>query len=181
MKKILITGVYASGKTSLIKLLEERLIEQGKNVLVIQEVARSCPLKLNTEQNLNSTFWLIMSQIENEINSYDNKYDYIIFDRGIPDIISHTMIVLGDSKEDLLIMDKLKTLGISSLKNFDHIFFTKKSDNYLIEKDQLRIDNRSLQELLEKHHFEYLDEINCNMTILDEHNTDRLNHILNLI
>lgn len=181
MKKILITGVFASGKSSLIELLKESLDALGKKVLIYKEVARECPFDLNYNQNIISTSWLIMSQIENEMKISDEHYDYVIYDRGLPDIISHMKFVLTDKKEDLLFYNKLEDLGITSLNNFNYVFLSLRSNNLKILVDDMRVDNDDYQKSLEKIHINYLDRVQSNYIELKEKNMDRLEQILSII
>ncbi|SDI00761.1 Predicted ATPase [Vibrio xiamenensis] len=181
MKKILITGVFGTGKTTLINMIENRLKTINKNVKVISEVARECPFKLNHEQNAFSTSWLIMRQMENELKYANENYDFIIYDRGLPDIIAHTKIVLKNDNNDLLFYKKLEDLGKVSLDNFDYIFLSKRSDKYIIQEDGIRVDDVDYQKSLEYIHVKYLRNTGKHFISLDEDNESRLNQILGII
>lgn len=178
MKKILITGVFASGKTSLIDLLKTTLEGQGKQVSVIGEVARKCPFNLNQKQNLMSTSWLVMAQIKNEITISEDSVDYIIFDRGLPDIIAHTEYILKEGSDELYYFRMLEGLGKASINNYDHIFLSMRSDAFNIHVDEIRVDNVKYQEELENLHVNYLDRTKVNYITLKEKNSDRLIQIL---
>lgn len=181
MKKILITGVFASGKTSLISLLKSELEMVGKKVLISSEVARDCPFNLNLDQNPISTSWLIMRQVRNEIKLVNDSYDFIIFDRGIPDIIAHTRYTLKSSQEEQWLYDELEELGNISLNNFHHIFLSKRSDKFNIEVDCMRVSDVNYQKSLEEIHMNYLYRQCINFTTLVEKNSDRLKQILPLL
>lgn len=181
MKKILITGVFGTGKTTLINMIENRLKTLNKNVKVISEVARECPFKLNHEQNTFSTSWLIMRQMENELKYANENYDFIIYDRGLPDIIAHTKIVLRNDKNDLLFYKKLEDLGKVSLDNFDYIFLSKRSDKYIIQEDEIRVDDIDYQKILENIHVKYLRSTDKHFISLDEDNESRLVQIFRII
>ncbi|MCW0507853.1 ATP-binding protein [Aeromonas piscicola] len=181
MKKILITGVFASGKTSLIELLKSTLQNAGKKVAVISEVARKCPLDLNQKQNFMSTSWLAMAQIINEMTPQSEHFDFIIYDRGLPDIIAHTQYILGGEQDELHLFEKLKELGEVSINNFHHIFLAMSSSKFKIQADGLRVDDVNYQKRLEEIHIDYLVKINSNYISLEEENGERLNQIMKII
>ena len=181
MKKILVPGVFGTGKTTLINMVEKRLKTLNKNVKTISEVARECPFKLNHEQNAFSTSWLIMRQMENELKYANENFDFIIYDRGLPDIIAHTRIVLKNDNNDLLFYKKLEDLGKVSLENFDYIFLSKRSDKYVIQEDEIRVDDIGYQKSLEDIHVEYLKSTGKYFIPLDEDNESRLTQILEII
>jgi hypothetical protein len=122
-----------------------------------------------------------MRQIENEINSRDLDYDFCIFDRGIPDIISHAKYVLNYNADELLFFNKLKDLGKASLCQFDYVFVAKRSDEFPIENDGLRINDTDFQKSLEIFHLEYLNEIGSSFIVLAENNKERVGQILSVI
>jgi len=181
MKKILITGVFSSGKTSLIHLINQKLKLLDKEVIIYSEVARECPFDLNLNQNNISTSWLVMRQIENEINGSSQDCQFCIYDRGLPDIISHAGYVLKNCEDDLIFYDMLKNLGKASLSQFDYIFIARRSDNFPIETDGLRINDTDFQKNLEQRHIEYLNEVGLRFIVLPEKNEDRVNEVLSKI
>ncbi|WP_080631772.1 AAA family ATPase [Aeromonas dhakensis] len=181
MKRILITGVFASGKTSLIDLLRTTLEYEGEKVVVINEVARQCPFDLNKSQSLMSTSWLVMAQIKNEITQPENTCDYIIFDRGLPDIIAHTKYVLNDNHDELIFFDMLESLSESSLKSYDYVFLSMSSSKFKIDVDEIRVADVEYQKKLENIHINHLDKIKANYILLKEDNHERLQQILEKI
>ncbi len=181
MKKILITGVYASGKTSLIDLLKKSLESQGKRVVVIHEVARQCPFDLNKSQSLMATSWLVMAQLNNELTQQEATVDYIIFDRGLPDIIAHTEYVLSEEQDDLNFFRMLDTLGRTSIHSYNYIFLSTSSDEFSIHVDELRVDDVQYQKKLELLHLNYLIRSEVNYILLKEKNEDRLQQIIDVI
>jgi predicted ATPase len=181
MKTILITGVFASGKTSLISLIKDELESKQMRTLVIDEVARKCPLELNHEQTFLSTFWMVMKQIENELVSTNQEYDYVIYDRGIPDIIAHTKSILKNNNEEKLVYNKLEELGKTCTQRFDYIFLAKKTDKLIIEKDDIRVVDRAYQEELENIHINYLNCMRLKYIPLPEFNSDRKKFVMSEI
>ncbi|MBF4338014.1 hypothetical protein EAY42_23175, partial [Vibrio anguillarum] len=124
---------------------------------------------------------LIMRQMENELKYANENYDFIIYDRGLPDIIAHTKIVLKNDKNDLLFYKKLEDLGRVSLDNFDYIFLSNRSDKYIIQEDEIRVDDIDYQKALEDIHIKYLRSTDKHFISLDENNESRLVQIFRII
>lgn len=181
MKRILITGVFASGKSTLIQMIKTELEKLGKKVFVFNEVARECPLNLNYEQNLLTTSWLVMRQMENEISKLNKEYDFVIFDRGLPDIVAHTKVIISSKNEDSIFYEKLKELGEASLKSFDYVFLSLMSEKFQIQTDGLRVNDPSYQHRLESIHTDYLRNTRCKFETLLEVNSERLIQVLSII
>ncbi|RFU91872.1 MULTISPECIES: AAA family ATPase [Citrobacter] len=181
MIKILVTGVFASGKTSFISLLKKELENNKKKVAFFSEVARECPFKLNHEQTITSTSWLVMRQIENEMIKLDSDYDFIIYDRGIPDIVAHAQLSEKKSDGYDFFVKQLERLGEESLKHFDFIFLSKRSNSMNIVTDSIRIDDSAYQRELEYVHIDYLKNTNSNFITLHEFNKDRIEQAMLLL
>jgi nicotinamide riboside kinase len=86
--KVLVTGAFSTGKSSLIEGLASKIRERC-SVVVIPDVARQCPFTLNREQEEDGTLWLMTKQILNELEASRNAPDIILCDRGVPDILAH--------------------------------------------------------------------------------------------
>jgi len=177
MNKILITGAFSTGKTSLIKLIKDKLETNDKKVLVINEVARECPYALNLKQDLISTSWMVMRQLQNELKTYTKDYDYIIFDRGLPDIISHTEYINSDK----LFLNQLKLLAAESCKRYDYIYLSKISKKFKIEDDGIRLVDYNFQEELEKLLVDSLKQMKISYIELPETNIERASFIISKI
>jgi len=180
MRKILITGVFSTGKTSLIKLVDAKLKSYNKKTLVINEVARECPFNLNKKQDLISSSWMIMKQLQNELEFDNNDYDFIIFDRGLPDIISHVEYIVQDGNDEKY-LKQLKLLAKVSCNRYEYIFFSKISDKYKINDDGIRIVDYDFQKKLEDLHLSCLEYLNLSYIELPEMNSERLDFILKII
>jgi predicted ATPase len=177
MKKILITGVFSTGKTSLIKLIKDKLEYNNKKTLVINEVARENPYALNLKQDLISTSWMVMRQLQNELQTDTKNYDFIIFDRGLPDIIPHTEYISNDK----LFLNQLKLLAVESCKRFDYIFLSKISKKDKIEDDGIRIVDYNFQKELERLHIDCLKLLKVSYIELPETNNERVPFIISQI
>jgi len=84
--KIAIIGTHFSGKTGLVDELFSRLKDSGANVAKIGEVARRCPLPVNTGTTLEAQKWILMQQIKDEIEASASAADGIVLsDRSVVD------------------------------------------------------------------------------------------------
>lgn len=78
--KIAITGTHGAGKTTLCYLMAAHYKKMGKNVKVIDEVARDCPFPLNEDMTDQTASWIYHEHSKREIEA-DGKYDIVICDR----------------------------------------------------------------------------------------------------
>ena len=87
MKKIIaISGTYGCGKSSLAYSLCSFLKKQGKNVVVLNELARECPFDINQEAGDQTQVWLSCKQVTKELEYlYGHGYEYVIADRSVLD------------------------------------------------------------------------------------------------
>lgn len=91
MLKVIVTGAYSTGKTGLVDTLHFALTSSNRTVVRVPDVARQCPVPLNTEQNANATLWLIATQISREIEAGQGSEDVMLCDRGVPDVLAHDL------------------------------------------------------------------------------------------
>lgn len=83
MKKpeiIAITGSHGTGKSTLSFLLAAHYKKLGKNVKVVQEVARSCPFPINSGMTLEAALWIYYEHMKKELEAC-RDHDIIICDR----------------------------------------------------------------------------------------------------
>jgi predicted ATPase len=89
MRKILVTGAHSTGKTTLIGAITNDLTKRGLRIAAVSDVARNCPFPIGLSQRENGTMWLLHQQLAAEIGAEATQPDYIVCDRGIPDILAH--------------------------------------------------------------------------------------------
>lgn len=80
-KKIAIIGTHSTGKTTLSYMLAAHYKKQGKNVKIIQEVARSCPYPLNENMTQEACLWIYHEHMKKELEAIQ-KFDTVICDRS---------------------------------------------------------------------------------------------------
>lgn len=148
--KILITGVYSCGKTTLVRQLAAVLAkgDPSSTTLIRPDLARDCPLPLNKDQTMHSSFWLagqIMS-IESELLA--KSPDFLICDRSIPDIVSHSD-ACAEPTRGLPALSELEILSKSWTNTYDLVFRAHPDPRLPINSDGLRVDELEYQSHLD--------------------------------
>ena len=82
IKKIGITGTHGSGKTTKAKELFDRFVDVNKTIIVVDEVARSCPHELGT---IEAQEWIWHEQMSREKHAMTQDVDVVICDRTVLD------------------------------------------------------------------------------------------------
>ncbi len=87
--KVLVTGAFSTGKTTLVRALGPALAERGLAVLTLEDASRSCPFPLNAGQTDEASIWIATTQVLRELESAVASPDVVLCDRGIPDLLAH--------------------------------------------------------------------------------------------
>lgn len=87
-KIIAISATHGCGKTTVVYSLAAHLKKLGKNVVVLNELARECPFEINQNGDNRTQVWLITEQIKRELELMD-RYDYVIADRSLFDAYAY--------------------------------------------------------------------------------------------
>ena len=93
MKKIIaFSSTHGTGKSSLAYMLAAKMKLAGHNVVVLDELARKCPFKINKDAGDKTEPWIICKQITEELELID-KVDYLIVDRSVFDSYVYNMVL----------------------------------------------------------------------------------------
>ena len=103
-KIIAVSGTHGTGKSSLAFSIASFLKKLGKNVAVINELARECPFPINQDADDRSQAWIATKQITKELEKM-NRYDYLIVDRSLMDPICYSTVLGNTNSISLLLMD----------------------------------------------------------------------------
>jgi len=82
--KICVIGTHGAGKTTLAFLLASHYKKLGKNVKLIQEVARSCPYPINHGMTKEACLWIYHEHARKELEA-SQYHDTIVCDRSVLD------------------------------------------------------------------------------------------------
>lgn len=143
--KYAFTGSHSTGKTTSVADLffNQKVKHPTKQITIICDTARSCPLKINRNATQESQNWIFLNQMLREIEALE-RYDILITDRTVVDNIAYSKYLKFDRLVDSLI--PLATFFIST---YDRIFFkTIEKNNYLVD-DGLRDCNKEYRQEIE--------------------------------
>lgn len=173
-KKILITGVFGTGKTTLINNFTQYLNKLNISFHISPDVARTCPFDLNKNQNIKTSLYLALKQLKNERRFDVDNYAFVISDRGLPDIISHTKYILEKEVIDANLFSLLKEFGGFSCHHYDYIFYSKIAKGISLDSDKIRLTDSTFQRALERIQLDYLESLELPFITLPDLTNDRI-------
>lgn len=92
--KIAFIGSHGVGKTTLCFGLAARLKTRDLSLEVVHEVARRCPLPINTQTTYEAQAWIAHTQVAEELLA-QARYPLVICDRAIIDNYAYLQIAHG--------------------------------------------------------------------------------------
>jgi hypothetical protein len=147
--KVLISGAFATGKSTLCRLLVKRVSDAGISAATVGEIPRRCPFALNREQTPLASAWLIGEQIRSEVEASVGTHRLLVCDRGLPDIVSHSIGLELDERNRQL-NDVLIAIARTWSKTYDLVFWATVDPDRPIEDDGARVVDKQYQLLLEE-------------------------------
>ncbi len=173
-KKILVSGAFATGKTTLCNRVADRLVSEGRSVTILSETPRRCPFALNKDQTPLASAWLLGEQIRSEVEVVVSEPELVICDRGIPDIVSHTTILEVAGRRDQDLKTSLLDLARSWCRTYDIVFWALLDPHEQIESDGVRVADKRYQEFLEASIEEAFRLLSLSPLILPGANAERV-------
>lgn len=150
-KKILVAGAFATGKTTLAKRLLTVLAQEGIAGALVSDVARRSPFALNRDQTPIATAWMIGEQIRSESKAMVGRRPLVVCDRGMPDFISHTIVLDMATAGDRILTESLIELARAWGRSYDAVFWAKMDPGRAIDPaGGLRIVDKVYQGQLER-------------------------------
>lgn len=99
MRKIIaISGTHGSGKSTIAYSLCAKMKLAGKNVVVLDELARKCPFEINKGAGTITPIWLTCKQLLEELELQEN-FEYVIVDRSALDAYCYNLAIHDKSTE----------------------------------------------------------------------------------
>ena len=116
--KIAIFGTHGVGKTTLSFALASHYKREGKNVKIIQEVARACPFPLNGEMTDKTALWIYHEHSKKELEAL-RTHDIVICDRTSFDsfVYAKCLKIQG--------LDLLHDAALADIINYDKLIFVR--------------------------------------------------------
>ncbi len=94
--KVALIGTHGVGKTTLCYELAARLKRLDVNVEMVREVARRCPLPINTETSVAAQEWILHTQMAWEIEA-EATHELVLCDRSVLDNYCYLVHASGTS------------------------------------------------------------------------------------
>jgi nicotinamide riboside kinase len=179
MFKILVTGAFSTGKTTLVHRLERDLF-QRHTVTTLPDIARQASFPMNKNQDENATLWLLTKQVSNELEMLRRELDILICDRGVPDILAHHEEVRARSLPTAR-SDLLRPFLFEWCKTYDLTFLLKIDVNIPTEVDQLRVANDQFREEMQALSEKVLAEYALQAKVLSTNPQRQLGEALGII
>jgi nicotinamide riboside kinase len=110
--KIAIIGTHFTGKTELAEALHAFFVSQGKDAVLIKEVARRCPMPINDRSTFEAQKWIIAEQIKRENEC--SFHSVLISDRSVIDNYAYSIRKFPKESEGILksVLNHSKTYDI---------------------------------------------------------------------
>lgn len=157
--KIGISGTQGVGKSfKLFEIANKYKLEYpDKEVTVVTETARKCPMPINENASLKAQQWMFMHQIQMEIEA-ENNCDVVITDRTIADYAAYIKIQYEKFYYSIL------PLLVYYISTYDEIYYISltNENNYLVD-DGVRSVNKEFQKNIDKVLLEIYDKIMFNV------------------
>lgn len=141
--KIAIIGTHSTGKTTIIKNLQQLLRQKGHEVTVLQELARECPLPINEQSSLDAQKWILLNQISRE-TGIDHDGSMFITDRATIDNFAYMYRVASP-----LSIDHFERAAAEHMKSYDFVFKTRKLEAPAKE-DGIRTTDLEFRDMIDR-------------------------------
>jgi hypothetical protein len=148
MLKVIVTGAFSTGKTSLVETLSSGLVELGVSVATVPDVARDCALPLNATQTEEATLWLLSTQIAREIEAGLGPEMVMLCDRGVPDVLAHHLDL--ETSNGTSWADLMKPFLGRWMTTYDLILFSRVDERIPIGSDGLRTEDAAYRTRLDR-------------------------------
>jgi hypothetical protein len=179
LPKVLVTGAFSTGKSTLVGGLASNL-RRRYSVAVVPDVARQCPFALNDAQEEEGTLWLLTKQISNELEISLQRPDVLLCDRGIPDIVAHLEEARTRSAAGVR-PDLLKPFLIDWCKTYELVFVSKIDSRIPTVRDRIRVPDHEFRAEMEAFSDSVLADLVPHAITLALTPTERLAESLKLV
>ncbi len=151
---------------------------QDMSVELVAETARRCPLPLNKKQTPLASSWLLGEQISREAEAIAKNPRFVLCDRAVPDIISHTTVLESFDEAQRDIYDAVIGMGGRWIRTYECIFWARLDPGRPVEPDGYRIADKEYQILLERSLSEVFKRYDAKPIALPQETQDRLGHVI---
>lgn len=131
MIKVGVCGSHGVGKTTFLKDLTTSLEEQKYKPILVEEVARECPLPINEDVFLASETWITLTQITHEMEvmyspAYKNdSYAVLLTDRTILDQYAYALSFMHRKRKQFVGVKLIQNLLNYWIRTYNLVFHLK--------------------------------------------------------
>ena len=150
--KIAIVGAHGTGKSTLSYKLAAHYKTQGKNVKIVQEVARSCPFPINHGMTAEAALWIYHEHAKKELEA-SSKHDVVIGDRSVYD----SFIYAEYFELDNYMIAILDVIAFAHMKDYDKVIFVR--PDLPLQTDGIRSDDEQFQIGVDKIFEDYMANV----------------------
>lgn len=159
--KVGITGTHASGKTFLIRKMKKHYTDIGRDVVVVDEVARDCKFPIRT---IKAQKFIWHEQYAREVDAHNSGCNIILCDRTLADNLVYLKYILNEKHsgcgEDMF--NFFAAVTRVWMKSYTHIVRLPLNLEYLKADDPIRPKSveyaMRIDKLFDKHVSPY---VNC--------------------
>ena len=137
--KIAIIGTHGTGKSTLSYLMAAHYKKEGKNVKVVQEVARTCPFPINHWMTKEAALWIYLEHSRKELEA-EHKHDVVVCDRSVYDSFAYAKYFgLIDAE-----LESFEEAAFKHLYTYDKLIFIR--PDMPIQTDGIRPTDKEFQQ-----------------------------------
>lgn len=139
--RIAIVGTHGTGKSTLSYLLASHYKREGRNVKIVQEVARTCPFPINEGMTTEACLWIYHEHSRKELEA-NHKFEVVIGDRSAYD--SFVYATYFNLLTNTIIQEYEKTAYNHLRYHYDRVIFVR--PNLPLQTDGTRSGNEQFQQ-----------------------------------
>jgi len=151
-------GSQGSGKTTKCYELATTLKKMGRDVYVLSEVARSCPLPINEETTIEAQLWIFAKQITREQSA---KAEILLSDRTVLDSLAYGYRKFPEVYKSLFPFIK------EYMKTYDHIIYLPPSNEFL-KDDGLRSTDKIFRDEIDASISKFIKDFDVKTCSVDD-------------
>ena len=172
MKKILFTGSFCSGKSTVSRFLNDKL----PNSILIPEVTREI-LKLFGKVDWSIPElrdYILIKQLIEEKKAFQTKNEYVIVDSGIISFLAHDNALIGQQPRRGIILEYF------THQPYDYIFVCDHTDISIFD-DGERYTDKQMQKKIYDEVLDVLNSLNLNYKLISGAVDKRVNDVTTIL
>ncbi len=146
MIKVAFSGTHGTKKTTNTYGLSYLLKKAGKRVEMITDIERGCPYPKNEKGTKEAQLWIMMNQIEKEIEAENRTPDYIVTDKTVMDIYAYFLFIRKGREMEMGQHQRILTCLMENwFPTYNYIFTIPFNKKKAIHDDGIRSLDKQFQ------------------------------------